>query len=151
MESYCWAKGKDAQLGRGQPAPFSSCRHSEDRPRPFIGNLTSSPIQDVSPLCTDPANETLRTAERERAMTYCTSLEKYKFNRSKMNHHRQNLKNITQISVLLVRATEQWRQIEADGITDNTVCVSTLGKLCFTVLSIQTSGSVKTTCCLHQG
>lgn len=45
--------------------PFFSCRHREDRPRPLIGCFTSSPIQDVSVLCTEPANETLRTADSD--------------------------------------------------------------------------------------
>lgn len=55
--------------------PFFSCRHREDRPRPLIGCFTSSPIQDVSVLCTVPANETLRTADSDskRAIIYCTN------------------------------------------------------------------------------
>lgn len=45
--------------------PFFSCKHREDRPRPLTGCFTSSPIQDVSVLCTEPANETLRTADSD--------------------------------------------------------------------------------------
>lgn len=61
---YMWVIHKDAKLGK-EHTPFFSCRHREDRPRPLTGCFTSSPIQDVSALCTEPANETLRTADSD--------------------------------------------------------------------------------------
>lgn len=90
--------------------PFFSCRHREDRPRPLTGCFTSSPIQDVSALCTEPANETLRTADSDsKELLFTVEIKKYKFNRSKINHQRQN--TITKTLVLLLRAIKQCRSI----------------------------------------
>lgn len=77
------APAKQSPSERVESKPFFSCRHTEDRPAPLSGRLTSSPIHDVSAFGTEPVNEALRTADGKREGAIAD--KKYKI--SRMENH----------------------------------------------------------------
>lgn len=103
--------------------PFFSCKHREDRPRPLIGYFTFSPIQDVSVLCTEPANETLRTADSDSKKKKKSNYLQYTKKLTKAQRITIDRYTITKIFALLAGAIKRWEALEKQMVrlTTNSV------------------------------